>query len=51
MVGHTHEDVDQMFGVVLSLVLQRHKFQTPVITNGVSTVTPVVLLKTKALEV
>jgi hypothetical protein len=29
MVGHTHEDVDQMFGVVLSLVLQRHKFQTP----------------------
>jgi len=29
MVGHTHEDVDQMFGVVLSLVLQRHRFQTP----------------------
>lgn len=29
LVGHTHEDVDQMFGVVLSLVLQRHRFQTP----------------------
>ena len=29
MVGHTHEDVDQMFGVVLELVLKRHRFETP----------------------
>jgi hypothetical protein len=29
MVGHTHEDVDQLFGLVVSLVLQRFKFQTP----------------------
>lgn len=29
MVGHTHEDVDQLFGVVASLILQRFKFQTP----------------------
>ena len=29
MVGHTHEDVDQLFGVLSSLILQRFKFQTP----------------------
>lgn len=29
MVGHTHEDVDQLFGLVVSLVLQRFKFQEP----------------------
>jgi hypothetical protein len=29
MVGHTHEDVDQLFGVIVSLVLQRFQFQTP----------------------
>ena len=28
-VGHTHEDVDQMFAVLLSLVLRRIKFQRP----------------------
>lgn len=28
-MGHTHEDVDQFFGIVLSLVLQRFKYQTP----------------------
>ena len=29
-VGHTHEDVDQVFGVLLALVLRRVKFQTPI---------------------
>jgi hypothetical protein len=29
MVGHTHEDVDQMFGVVLELILKKHRFETP----------------------
>ena len=28
-VGHTHEDIDQMFAVLLSLVLRRIKFQRP----------------------
>ena len=28
-VGHTHEDVDQMFAVLLSLVLRRIQFQRP----------------------
>ena len=28
VVGHTHEDIDQLFGVILSLVLRRTKFQT-----------------------
>ncbi len=28
-VGHTHEDVDQMFAVLLALVLRRIKFQRP----------------------
>ena len=29
MVGHTHEDVDLMFGILLSLVLRRRTFQVP----------------------
>ena len=28
-VGHTHEDVDQMFSILLALVLRRIRFQTP----------------------
>lgn len=28
-VGHTHEDVDQMFAVLLTLVLRRTRFQRP----------------------
>ena len=28
IVGHTHEDIDQLFAVVLTLVLRRIKFQT-----------------------
>ena len=28
MVGHTHEDIDQLFGVVVSLILQLGAFQT-----------------------
>ena len=28
VVGHTHEDIDQLFGVVLGLVLRRIKWQT-----------------------
>lgn len=28
VVGHTHEDIDQMFGVVLTVVLRRVRFQT-----------------------
>ena len=27
IVGHTHEDIDQLFGIVLSLVLRKIKFQ------------------------
>ena len=29
IVGHTHEDVDLMFGILLSLVLRRRTFQVP----------------------
>ena len=29
IVGHTHEDVDQMFAVLLALVLRRVRFKTP----------------------
>jgi hypothetical protein len=29
MVGHTHEDVDQLFGVVSSLLIRAGNFQTP----------------------
>lgn len=34
-VGHTHEDVDLMFGMLLALVLRRLRFQTPedLVTN------------------
>lgn len=28
-VGHTHEDIDQFFGVILEVVLKRVPFQTP----------------------
>ena len=29
IVGHTHEDVDQLFSVLLALVLRRHRYHTP----------------------
>lgn len=29
VVGHTHEDVDQMFGILFALVLRRIRFQRP----------------------
>ena len=29
IVGHTHEDVDQLWSVLLSLVIRRHVFHTP----------------------
>jgi hypothetical protein len=29
MVGHTHEDVDQMFGLVTELLVRKHKWETP----------------------
>jgi hypothetical protein len=29
MVGHTHEDVDQLFGVVLTLILRKQHFEEP----------------------
>ena len=29
IVGHTHEDIDQLFSVLLSLVVRRHRFHTP----------------------
>ena len=28
-VGHTHADIDQIFSVLLSLVVRRHRFHTP----------------------
>lgn len=28
IVGHSHEDIDQLFGVLLMLVLRRYRFQT-----------------------
>jgi hypothetical protein len=27
--GHTHQDIDQIFSVLLSLVVRRHRFHTP----------------------
>ena len=29
IVGHTHEDIDQIFGVLPSLAVGRHRFHTP----------------------
>jgi len=29
MVGHTHEDIDQFFGIVCSLILSKDSYQTP----------------------
>ena len=29
IVGHTHEDIDQVFSVLLALVVRRHRFHTP----------------------
>ena len=29
IVGHTHEDIDQLFSVLLSLVVRRRRFHTP----------------------
>lgn len=29
MVGHTHEDVDQLFALVLKIVVAPHRFETP----------------------
>ena len=35
IVGHTHEDIDLMFGILLAIVLRRLRFQTPdeLVTN------------------
>ena len=30
MVGHTHEDVDQMFGLVTESVVRKHRWETPI---------------------
>ena len=29
MVGHTHEDVDQIFAIVTEMVVRRHRWETP----------------------
>ena len=29
MVGHTHEDVDQLFGIITELVVRKHRWETP----------------------
>ena len=29
IVAHTHDDIDQIFSVLLSLVVRRHRFHTP----------------------
>lgn len=29
VVGHTHEDIDQLFSMILTRVLRRHRFQIP----------------------
>ena len=29
MVGHTHEDIDQLFGLVVRILLQKTTYQTP----------------------
>jgi hypothetical protein len=29
MVGHTHEDIDQLFGVVCSLIQRKHHYEVP----------------------
>ena len=35
VVGHTHEDIDQLFGVVVALILQLGAFETIVEIDGV----------------
>lgn len=29
LVGHTHEDVDQLFGIIVALILRKHDFEVP----------------------
>jgi hypothetical protein len=29
MVGHTHEDIDQLFAMICQYVIRRHRWQTP----------------------
>lgn len=29
MVGHTHEDIDQLFSIICQYVMRRHRWQTP----------------------
>ena len=53
IVGHTHEDIDQLFGVLLMLVLRRKKFQTKqdLAANIVEVMHPRAVLKKEELVV
>lgn len=53
IVGHTHEDIDQLFGMILMLVLRRKKFQTKqeLAANIVEVMHPRVAMKKEELVV